>query len=221
MMRLEPPLRVDASLPQKHVVFLVDCDPERRHAIAQLLAGRCVVLPLESLAELSTRWPVEGIIMLADEADNLQSCTTAMDQDGICLPIVCFANKPTTSQMFAALFHQVCGFLALPASPADAFNEIKQASLRFGASRASRKAKSHAQLCMATLSAREREVLELFINGLCSKGSARALGLSPRTVELYRSKATLKLGARSLLHAAALVLAAQEVRQLESVNRCS
>ena len=201
-------LRQHTSPLPTQIVFLVDQDAKRRHSVSQLLAGSGVALPLENIAELAARWPEEGLILLADEADNLSSCMTAMKQDGICLPVVCYAMRPTTSQVFAAFFQEVCGFIALPASAADVSHELGEAALRFEASRAARQTKNQAAKSIAMLSPREREVLDLFIGGMCAKSSARALGLSPRTVELYRTNLIIKLGAKSLLHAAAMALAA-------------
>jgi DNA-binding CsgD family transcriptional regulator len=40
----------------------------------------------------------------------------------------------------------------------------------------------------AELTPREREVAALVMNGLTAKGIAKVLGISPRTVEIYRAK---------------------------------
>ncbi|MBU0893543.1 MAG: LuxR C-terminal-related transcriptional regulator, partial [Gammaproteobacteria bacterium] len=50
----------------------------------------------------------------------------------------------------------------------------------------------------AQLSAREREVLGLIVEGLTNKEIGRALELSPRTVETHRANLFAKLGAESL-----------------------
>ncbi|CAB3805724.1 Response regulator protein TmoT [Paraburkholderia caffeinitolerans] len=52
---------------------------------------------------------------------------------------------------------------------------------------------------LATLSVREREVLENIVRGLSNKEIARELGLSPRTVETYRANVFLKLEVDSLV----------------------
>jgi FixJ family two-component response regulator len=54
------------------------------------------------------------------------------------------------------------------------------------------------QKVFATLSPREREVLNRVLSGDTSKVIARALGISPRTVEVYRAQLMQKVGARSL-----------------------
>jgi DNA-binding NarL/FixJ family response regulator len=49
----------------------------------------------------------------------------------------------------------------------------------------------------AELTPREREVAALVTQGLTAKAMARALGLSHRTVEVYRAKLMRKFGASS------------------------
>lgn len=49
-----------------------------------------------------------------------------------------------------------------------------------------------------SLTKREREVMELLVNGQQNKVIARVLNISPRTVELHRAKVMKKLNARSL-----------------------
>jgi two-component system, LuxR family, response regulator FixJ len=49
----------------------------------------------------------------------------------------------------------------------------------------------------AALTPREREVLTHIADGSSNKETARNLGISPRTIELHRSRINLKLGARN------------------------
>ncbi len=58
--------------------------------------------------------------------------------------------------------------------------------------------KQRYQAVFATLSRREREVLELVVAGKTSKVIAYDLGISPRTVEVYRAGMMMKTGAKSL-----------------------
>ncbi|HVV61357.1 MAG TPA: response regulator FixJ [Pseudolabrys sp.] len=51
---------------------------------------------------------------------------------------------------------------------------------------------------LATLSNRERQVLEGLVNGLPNKSIAYDLAISPRTVEIYRANLMTKMGAKSL-----------------------
>lgn len=51
---------------------------------------------------------------------------------------------------------------------------------------------------LESLSTRERQVLDGVVNGLATKSIARDLGLSPRTVEVYRATIMTKMHAHSL-----------------------
>jgi two-component system response regulator FixJ len=48
------------------------------------------------------------------------------------------------------------------------------------------------------LSAREREVFEAVIEGQSNKVAAQRLGISPRTIEIYRANVMSKMGAENL-----------------------
>jgi two-component system response regulator FixJ len=60
---------------------------------------------------------------------------------------------------------------------------------------------------LATLTPREREVLERLVEGLPNKTIAYDLGTSPRTVEVQRARVMEKMGARSLAELVRMVLA--------------
>jgi two-component system response regulator FixJ len=51
---------------------------------------------------------------------------------------------------------------------------------------------------MATLTERERQVLEAIVDGLSNKEVAQSLSISPRTVEIYRANVMTKMQAESL-----------------------
>ena len=57
------------------------------------------------------------------------------------------------------------------------------------------------------LSKREREVLEQLVAGASTKEAARALGISPRTVEDHRSRIISKVGARNSADLIRIVMA--------------
>ena len=56
----------------------------------------------------------------------------------------------------------------------------------------------HARSPVDRLSARERQVLQLVVEGRTSSEIAHAIHLSPKSVETYRSRLMLKLGVRDL-----------------------
>jgi FixJ family two-component response regulator len=57
---------------------------------------------------------------------------------------------------------------------------------------------AEAQRRLATLTARERDVMDLIVKGLTNKEAARALGTSHRTVDVHRTNLMRKMDAPSL-----------------------
>jgi FixJ family two-component response regulator len=68
---------------------------------------------------------------------------------------------------------------------------------------------------IASLSVREREVLEWLAQGSSNKVIARELDISPRTVEIHRANMMHKLGARHAAEAVRLKLEAKLEPQIE------
>ncbi|MCU0763162.1 MAG: LuxR C-terminal-related transcriptional regulator [Hydrogenophaga sp.] len=77
---------------------------------------------------------------------------------------------------------------------------LQQAVRQHVRSRERHQADRHARDRYAQLSAREREVLGLIVEGLTNKDIGRALTLSPRTVETHRANLFAKLQVESLAH---------------------
>jgi DNA-binding CsgD family transcriptional regulator len=63
----------------------------------------------------------------------------------------------------------------------------------------------------AQLSPREHEILGLLSEGLTGQAIARRLFLSPETVRTHIRNATMKLGAKTRVHAVALMLVNRDV----------
>jgi FixJ family two-component response regulator len=63
---------------------------------------------------------------------------------------------------------------------------------------------------LATLTGREREVLEHAAQGLHAKEIAAALGISPRTVEVHKTRIMEKLGARNVAELVRFALSARD-----------
>jgi two-component system response regulator FixJ len=61
---------------------------------------------------------------------------------------------------------------------------------------------------LSDLSQRERQVLEGLVTGHANKVIARDLGISPRTVEIYRAKVMTKMGADSFAELIRMAIAA-------------
>jgi len=64
---------------------------------------------------------------------------------------------------------------------------------------------------LATLTRREREVLDLVGKGLHAKEIGNALAISPRTVEVHKSSMMTKLGARNVAELVRFALAVEKI----------
>jgi len=78
------------------------------------------------------------------------------------------------------------------------FEAIDRVSQRAQAAANRANARQHAGEVIASLTPRERDVFDQLITGASNKLVARALGISPRTVEFYRANVFEKTGASSV-----------------------
>lgn len=124
-------------------------------------------------------------------------------------PIVLVDGDDTAATAVKALKKGAIDYLVRPVADA-VLNEALRDALVVAA------APTAAQLVAATaenlrqLTPRERQVLDGLLAGLTSKGIARRLGISHRTVEVHRSRVMQKMHAHNL---AELVLLVQELRR--------
>ena len=90
---------------------------------------------------------------------------------------------------------------AIKRGAADFIEKPFEASRMLDAVKDSRNKILHAseqQHCLASLSPRERQVLQLIVRGMTAKQTAIELAISPRTVETYRQHLMTKTGTSSL-----------------------
>jgi len=113
---------------------------------------------------------------------------------GIWLPVVAVAQAPGVQDVVRAIEEGALDVLALPLEHDELARML--AKLAGAAERhvASRRSMVEAQMRIATLSRRERQVLDWLAEGFSNKLIARALAISPRTVEIHRANMMDKLG---------------------------
>ena len=96
--------------------------------------------------------------------------------------------------------------------PVDLYKTLKSLEKEMGRlQRAAVNSEDAAKL--ATLTQRESEVLEWVGKGLQVKEIARALSISPRTVEVHKSNLMVKLGARNVAELVRFALAVENINK--------
>ena len=97
-----------------------------------------------------------------------------------------------------AMQHGAFDFLQKPFRDQDLIDRVQKAMERDAASRDQLRQLELIRARFDTLTAREREVLELMSRGKQNKVMAGDLGVSQRTVEIHRARVMEKMEARSL-----------------------
>lgn len=115
------------------------------------------------------------------------------------LPVIVLTGHGNVDACRRAFKRGACDFLRKPVDDDELIDVVQQA-LRGHADRRDGDAAEQARASrVATLSARERDVLDGIVRGGSNKAIARDLGLSPRTVETYRANLFDKLQVASLV----------------------
>ncbi|GAA0466479.1 response regulator FixJ [Parasphingorhabdus litoris] len=199
---------------EERLVYIVDDDDAvRRSAAFMLRHAGFQVRPVESgVAFLKLAKNAERGCVLLDvrmpEMNGLE-VQQRMVAEGIDMPVVILTGHGDVEIAVQAMRAGAINFLekpyekeALLAAMDEAFERIENSELKEMAS-------SEAKVRLACLTGRERDVLDGLMTGYPNKTIAYDLGISPRTVEIYRANMMEKLRVRSLAEALRIGFAAE------------
>ena len=117
------------------------------------------------------------------------------------LPVIFLTGHGDVPMAVDSLKHGAFDFFEKPFNDNDLMDRVQQA---LAASRAAGAA-AEVQARLSTLSAREREVLELILAGKMNKVVADKLGISMRTVEVHRAHILDKMQVKTAVELAGLL----------------
>ncbi len=122
----------------------------------------------------------------------------ALRSEGVDQPVIMLTGHGTVEMCRRAFKAGAAEFLEKPVDEEELLEALHKAVRAHGLSRQRLAADREVRARAEALSEREREVLGLVVSGLTNKEIARALGLSPRTVETHRANLSVKLQVDSL-----------------------
>jgi len=190
-------------------LILVDSDLRRRARISHSLAGNQVhVEPFEDVSELIAHWPRDGLILAHDDGSIIGRLIEHMGRSGNWLPLVAFAEAPSTRQVVGAMQSGVLDYIDWPFDGDGLAQALEAAEERGRTLTNAKRREAMARSRIERLSTREREVLSGVASGLSNELIARQLGISPRTVEIHRANMLNKIEANHTSEAIRLAIEA-------------
>ncbi|MFO1417728.1 MAG: response regulator [Methylotetracoccus sp.] len=202
--------------PISPTIYVVDDDDTVRSNLAALLsiAGYRVESfsnGRDFLAALDPQRP--GCLLLdlrMDELDGLSVQREIIARDSR-VPVIFMTAAGTIKDSVEAMRCGAFDFLEKPFSGPAMLERVKAALDRDTETRQAQSQLDEAKHGYERLSPREREIIELIINGETSKTIAKKLGISPRTVDHHRRRILEKLGKDSVAEAAYVLALAHPI----------
>lgn len=195
------------------IVHLVDDDEGVREGLTILLAEAGFMVRsyksgnefLEALASATSGVIVSDIRMPGVDGLELQQRLKAAKH---ALPIIFITGHGDIQMAVQAIKEGASDFIEKPFDDQILIDAV-HAALRRKATIASTQTSSEAAEHMATLTPREKEVLDCLVIGKLNKITAHELGMSIRTVETHRARIMQKMHARSLSELVRMVMSVE------------
>jgi two-component system response regulator FixJ len=197
---------------EEPLVHVVDDDPSVRDSLAVLLgsAGFSVRAYDSALAFLKSASDSAAGCVLTDvqmpELNGLE-LQRRMSELGIRLPVIVMTGHADVPIAVEALKAGATDFLEKPFEEEHLIEAISSAISVSQREHDEAAATAAIVARIATLTPREREVMDLLVAGQPNKTIAYDLGSSPRTVEVHRARVMEKMGARSLAELVRMTIA--------------
>lgn len=195
-------------------VFIVDDDSGVRRSLRMLM--KSVGLPcetyesakefLESFEPSRPGCLVLDIRMPGMSGLDLQERLAALKAE---IPIVFMTAHGDVPMAVTAMKAGAVDFIQKPFRDQDMIDRIQNALAKDTEVRSESEGRGEVQERLERLTPREKEVLDLIVEGKPNKGIAFDLGVSERTVEIHRSRVMRKMEADSLSQLVQMVLRAR------------
>ena len=184
-------------------VFIVDQNEALRRSLSSLMKSKGIASREYACAEafLDNYIPDKVGCLLAgmrmSGMDGLELQTTLADRQA-CLPVIIMTSYGDVSMAVKAMKAGAIDFIEKPFTDLDILERIQTCLVTSKKLYTDCKRRSEAMERLALLSEREREVMNLLVEGKHNKQIADELHISTRTVEAHRARVMEKLQANSL-----------------------
>ncbi|MEA3178144.1 MAG: hypothetical protein QOI59_1667 [Gammaproteobacteria bacterium] len=192
-------------------VYIVDDDDAVRNALRLLLksvglAAATVPSAHEFLATYDPQQP--GCLILDVRMPGMSGLELQqqLNMRGAIIPVIFITGHGDVPMAVEAMQQGAFDFLQKPFRDQDLIDRIQRALAKDQTGRAELRERARIKERMESLTAREREVLDLVTSGKPNKIMAADLGVSQRTVEIHRARVMEKMGASSLAQLVRMVL---------------
>jgi len=199
-------------------VFVVDDDRAMRESLTWLLDSvglrvRSYATAADFLAEHDPAQP--GCLVLDVRMPGMSGLDLQAElaRRGVELPTIVITGHAEVSMAVRAVKAGAIDFIEKPFSDQLLLDRVRQALEIDLEVREVRRRREDALRRLATLTAREREVLNLVVAGKQNKEIASELGVSPKTVEVHRAHVMSKMCVDSLAELIRITLLAGEIRE--------
>jgi two-component system, LuxR family, response regulator FixJ len=184
-------------------VFLVDDDASVRDSLSLVLSlkGMRTQVFVSAEAFLETYRPEwRGCVLTDLQMPGMSGLDLqqTMREKGISLPVVMLTAHGDVPTTRLAMKGGAFDFLEKPVDDGILIDVLQNAIREDVVRRSSQSADDIARSRLARLTPREREVLDHLVEGRSQREIAAHLSISPRTVEVYKSRMMEKLQCRSL-----------------------
>ncbi len=198
-------------------IYLVDDDPDVRLAVTLLLKTEDLRVSAFADAQglldtLDDKTPGCAVLdVRLPDMDGI-SLQRELRQRGIRMPVIFITGHGDIPMAVRAVNEGALDFLEKPFRDDSLIESVRHALSTDEDQRAGAAEMAQVEERLATLTPRERQVLEALLDGKPNKLIARDLDVSVRTVEIHRGNLMQKMGAKSASHLARLALACSAFR---------
>ncbi|HZP79279.1 MAG TPA: response regulator [Pseudolabrys sp.] len=195
-------------------IFIVDDDPAVREMLRIVLAGAdyevvCFADGPALLASMRDATPACIILDVHIPGPSGLMVLKELRANERAMPIFIISGAGDIPMAVEAIKNGALDFIQKPFRGSEVVQRVREAiaaSMRKKPEAPSSGVRSLHFPGMEPLTARERDVLEQIVAGASSKEAGRALGISPRTIEIHRARIMDKLGAKNAADLIRIVL---------------